>query len=78
MSLAQPYQKHLQKATELYNKKDFSKSLIYFEKALKYNPNEPNILFNSGLAAYKSQQYIKASGFFKSSIKNGIKIEIKI
>jgi len=75
VSLAQPYQKHIQKATELYNKKEFSKSLIHFEKALKYNSNDPYVLFNTGLAAYNSEQYIEASGFFKSSIENGIKIE---
>ena len=50
---------------ELMEQRKFAEALIRYKEALVILPNDPSLLFNSGLAAYSSKDYAQAAELWK-------------
>lgn len=58
-------EKNFEAANSLMGHKKFSEALVKYKEALALLPDDPSLLFNAGLAAFHSQNYVVAEDLWK-------------
>ena len=60
---------YLNKGLEAGENKDINDAILYLEKAVQYDPNNPNAWYNLGGAYFTAQQFAKAKSAFTQSLQ---------
>lgn len=61
--------KWLKKGNAWYQAKDFKEAYVSYKKALKEDPNNPEILEKFGDALYNLERYLEAINYYNQAIK---------
>ncbi|MDR3630312.1 MAG: VWA domain-containing protein [Desulfocapsaceae bacterium] len=68
--LSWPASSHGSEGETAYDAGNYPKAAEFYGKLLKKHPDDPKILFNSGAAAYKNNQYDDAIAAFDGALKS--------
>ena len=77
--LSQPdTQKMLEGGIKAYQDKNYPEAYINFDKLLKLNPKDKNILYNMGLLKYKQKEIGESLGYLNLAFANGNSKALKV
>lgn len=58
----------LREGQQFYQHQEYDKALGVFQKALQMDSENPEVNYNAGVAAYRSEQYLDAAPYFRKAL----------